>query len=98
MSSSPASDLLGADFVRELEPPKIATAQRLAAAIGYMTLARSERAQLFVAGGSLAVVPDIPHAGFYTVAWQGPQAGSRVVPANLTRVAESDLHAKRKAA
>jgi uncharacterized protein (DUF58 family) len=32
------------------EPPKIDTARRLAAAIGYMTLARSERAQLFVAG------------------------------------------------
>ena len=44
--------------------------------------------------GSLAVVPDIPHAGFYTIAWQGPQAGSMVVPANLTSVAESDLNAK----
>jgi len=32
------------------EPRKIDTARRLAAAIGYMTLARSERAQLFVAG------------------------------------------------
>lgn len=32
------------------EPPKIDTARRVAAAIGYMTLARSERAQLFVAG------------------------------------------------
>jgi uncharacterized protein (DUF58 family) len=32
------------------EPPKLDTARRLAAAIGYMTLARSERAQLFVAG------------------------------------------------
>ncbi|MEO5728419.1 MAG: hypothetical protein ABI134_27485, partial [Byssovorax sp.] len=49
MSSFPASDLLGADVVRELELPKIAGAPRLAAA-------------------------------------------------NLTRVAESDLHAKRKAA
>ena len=57
MSSCPASDLLGADFV-----------------------------------------PDIPHVGFYTVAWQGPQAGSMVVPANLTSVAGSDLNAKRKAA
>jgi len=28
------------------EPPKLDTARRLAAAIGYMTLARSERAQL----------------------------------------------------
>src|SRR6185312_1191315 len=41
--------------------------------------------------GSLAVVPDIPRAGFYIVGWQGPQAGSMVVPANLTSVAESDL-------
>jgi uncharacterized protein (DUF58 family) len=32
------------------EPPKLDTARRLAAAIGYMTLARSERAQLFIAG------------------------------------------------
>jgi uncharacterized protein (DUF58 family) len=32
------------------EPPKLDTARRLAAAVGYMTLARSERAQLFVAG------------------------------------------------
>ncbi len=70
MSSSPASDLLGADVVRELEPPK----------------------------GGLAVVPDLPHAGFYAVAWPGPQAGSRVVPANFTSVAESDLNAKRKTA
>src|SRR4051812_39280976 len=31
------------------EPPKLHTARRLAAAIGYMTLARSERAQLFIA-------------------------------------------------
>jgi uncharacterized protein (DUF58 family) len=32
------------------EPPKLEAARRIAAAIGYMTLARSERAQLFVAG------------------------------------------------
>jgi uncharacterized protein (DUF58 family) len=32
------------------QPPKLDTARRIAAAIGYMTLARSERAQLFVAG------------------------------------------------
>jgi uncharacterized protein (DUF58 family) len=31
-------------------PPKLDVARRLAAAVGYMTLARSERAQLFVAG------------------------------------------------
>jgi uncharacterized protein (DUF58 family) len=35
------------------EPPKLDAARRLAAAIGYMTLARSERAQLFVAGQGL---------------------------------------------
>ena len=44
--------------------------------------------------GSLAVVPDIPRAGFYAVTWQGPQAGSMIVPANLTSVAESDLNAR----
>lgn len=36
------------------EPPKLDTARRLAAAIGYMTLARSERAQLFVATEGIA--------------------------------------------
>ncbi len=36
------------------EPPKLDTARRLAAAVGYMTLARSERAQLFVAGAGVA--------------------------------------------
>jgi uncharacterized protein (DUF58 family) len=35
------------------DPPKLDTARRLAAAVGYMTLARSERAQLFVAGAGL---------------------------------------------
>jgi uncharacterized protein (DUF58 family) len=35
------------------DPPKLDVARRLAAAIGYMTLARSERAQLFVAGQGL---------------------------------------------
>ncbi len=35
------------------EPPKLDTARRLAAAIGYMTLARSERAQLFIAGSGI---------------------------------------------
>lgn len=35
------------------EPPKLDTARRLAAAIGYMTLARSERAQLFIAGAGI---------------------------------------------
>jgi hypothetical protein len=43
--------------------------------------------------GSLAIVPDIPHAGFYAITWQGPQAGAMIVPANLTSVAESDLSA-----
>lgn len=32
------------------EPLKLDTAKKLAAAVGYMTLARSERAQLFIAG------------------------------------------------
>lgn len=31
-------------------PPKLDTAQRIAAAVGYMALARSERAQVFIAG------------------------------------------------
>jgi uncharacterized protein (DUF58 family) len=35
------------------QPPKLDVARRLAAAVGYMTLARSERAQLFVAGPGL---------------------------------------------
>ncbi len=35
------------------DPPKLDTARRLAAAIGYMTLARSERAQLFIAGSGI---------------------------------------------
>jgi hypothetical protein len=42
----------------------------------------------------LAVVPDVPHAGLYHVSWQGPQAGSIVVPANLASEAESDLRAR----
>jgi hypothetical protein len=41
--------------------------------------------------GGLAVLPDVARAGFYTVSWQGPQAGSTLVPANLTSAAESDL-------
>src|SRR4051812_24870695 len=36
------------------EPPKIDTARRLAAAVGYMALARSERAQLFVGGEGIS--------------------------------------------
>jgi uncharacterized protein (DUF58 family) len=36
------------------EPPKLDVARRLAAAVGYMALARSERAQLFVAGRGVA--------------------------------------------
>ncbi|WP_437531394.1 VWA domain-containing protein [Sorangium sp. So ce726] len=39
----------------------------------------------------VAVIAETPRAGFYRLAWQGPQAGSVVVPANLTSVAESDL-------
>jgi uncharacterized protein (DUF58 family) len=44
-----ASASLGAQ-VGQGEPSKLDVARRLAAAVGYMTLARSERAQLFVAG------------------------------------------------
>ena len=36
------------------EPSKLDVARRMAAAVGYMTLARSERAQLFVGGEGLA--------------------------------------------
>ncbi|XXX77937.1 VWA domain-containing protein [Sorangium sp. So ce134] len=39
----------------------------------------------------VAVIAETPRAGLYRLAWQGPQAGSVVVPANLTSVAESDL-------
>ncbi|WP_434045336.1 MULTISPECIES: VWA domain-containing protein [Sorangium] len=39
----------------------------------------------------LAVIAETPRAGFYRVSWQGPLAGSVLVPANLTSVAESDL-------
>ncbi len=42
----------------------------------------------------LAVVPDVSKVGFYTLSWQGPQAGSLVVPVNLTSAAESDLASK----
>jgi hypothetical protein len=41
--------------------------------------------------GGLAVVADTTRAGFYRVSWQGPRAGSTLVPVNLTSVAESDL-------
>lgn len=41
--------------------------------------------------GGLAVVADTPSTGLYRLAWQGPQAGSVVVPVNLTSAAESDL-------
>ena len=36
------------------EPPKLDVARRLAAAVGYLTLARAERAQVFVAGVGVA--------------------------------------------
>ncbi len=39
----------------------------------------------------VAVIAETPRAGLYRLAWQGPQAGSVVMPANLTSVAESDL-------
>ncbi|WP_433933113.1 BatA domain-containing protein [Sorangium cellulosum] len=41
--------------------------------------------------GGVAVIAETPRAGFYRLSWQGPQAGSVLVPANLTSVAESDL-------
>ena len=44
--------------------------------------------------GGLAVVPDVAKVGFYTLSWQGPQAGTLVVPVNLTSAAESDLTAR----
>src|SRR3954463_5792880 len=49
-------------------PPKIDAARRLAAAVGYMTLARSERAQLFVAGRGVA-------------RWSAPVRGRSGLPA-----------------
>ncbi|WP_438026947.1 VWA domain-containing protein [Sorangium sp. So ce233] len=44
--------------------------------------------------GGVAVIAETPRAGFYRLSWQGPQAGSVLVPANLTSVAESDLTPK----
>ncbi len=44
--------------------------------------------------GGLAVVPDVSKIGFYTLQWQGPQAGTLIVPVNLTSAAESDLTVK----
>jgi von Willebrand factor type A domain/Aerotolerance regulator N-terminal len=41
--------------------------------------------------GGLAILPDVARAGFYRVSWQGKEAGSALVPANLTSAAESDL-------
>ena len=38
--------------------------------------------------------PRSPRVGFYHLTWQGPQAGTIVVPANLTSEAESDLTAE----
>jgi hypothetical protein len=46
------------------------------------------------ARGGLAVVPEVRRAGLYHVSWQGPQAGSVVVPTNLTSEAESDVRTK----
>ncbi|AKT37483.1 uncharacterized protein CMC5_016240 [Chondromyces crocatus] len=39
----------------------------------------------------LAVVAETPRVGLYRVSWRGPQAGSVVIPVNLTSAAESDL-------
>ncbi|MBK8253459.1 MAG: BatA and WFA domain-containing protein [Polyangiaceae bacterium] len=52
-----------------------------------------EKAEVSMRAG-LAVVPDVTKTGFYNLAWQGPQAGTLVVPVNLTSAAESDLSAK----
>lgn len=41
--------------------------------------------------GGLVVLPHVDQIGLYRFAWQGPQAGTMVVPANLTSVAESDV-------
>jgi hypothetical protein len=41
--------------------------------------------------GLMAVLPEAARAGFYRVSWQGPEAGSVLVPANLTSARESDL-------
>lgn len=49
-----------------------------------------ERIEVSLRAG-VAVVAETARAGFYRLAWRGPQAGSMIVPANLTSVAESDL-------
>ena len=54
---------------------------------------RGEKSELPVRGG-LAVIPDIQHIGLYRLTWQGPQAGTVVLPANLSSEAESDIRAK----
>jgi hypothetical protein len=54
------------------------------------TGAHGEPVEVSVRGG-VAVVPDVPHAGFYQVSWSGAHPGSVLVPANLTSTAESDL-------
>ena len=49
-----------------------------------------EKIDVSVRGG-LAVLPDTPRVGLYRLSWEGPQAGTTLVPANLTSAAESDL-------
>lgn len=39
----------------------------------------------------LAVVPETSRVGLYKFSWTGPEAGSMVVPANLTSTAESNI-------
>jgi len=39
----------------------------------------------------LVILPHVERVGLYRFAWQGAQAGTMVVPANLTSVAESDV-------
>ena len=53
----------------------------------------NEKVEVSLRGG-LAVLPDVTKVGFYTLTWQGPQAGTLVVPVNLTSAAESDLSQK----
>ncbi len=54
---------------------------------------QGEKVEVSLRGG-LAVVPDVSKVGFYTLSWQGTQAGTLVVPVNLTSAAESDLTPK----
>ncbi|MBX3126965.1 MAG: VWA domain-containing protein [Polyangiaceae bacterium] len=56
-----------------------------------MVVGPDERELRVPARSGLAVVPDVTRAGFYFVSWEGPRAGSVLIPANLTSELESDL-------